>query len=211
MNTMKKRSLLLILPLAALLVAGSAFYVYRHFRLKVEKGAFHGVLYDETAPGISLTDHNGEKLSLSDLRGKVVLLFFGYTHCPDICPTTLLKLKRVVTLLREFGDRVRVVFITVDPERDNPNRLKAYIPYFGKEFVGLTGSMGDIEKVAGAYNVIYKKEYDEDSKLEYLMGHTSSVYLIDPEGKLLLRYSQGKLDPAWVAEDLRKLLGSYNY
>lgn len=203
------KNLRILITLAVIfLIVGLASGAY--LLLKKEKIGFvtsyHGKLWKEKAPEFTLTEHNGGKFSLSDLKGKVALLFFGYTHCPDICPTTLSTLQKAIVKLGGLQDRVRVLFITVDPERDTAERLKGYVPYFGEQFIGLTGTPEEIEEVAEAYNIMYRKEYPKDSAIEYLMGHTTSVYLIDPNGNLLLKYSHATLNPEWIAEDIKKIL-----
>ncbi len=179
------------------------------FVLFMEKSRadFYGNLYDKgRAPEFSLTDHNGNRVKMSDFKGKAVLLFFGYTKCPDICPVTMGTLKTVTDSLGEDSANVQVLFITIDPERDNQEKLKSYVPYFSESFIGLTGTPEEIDKVADDYNAFYMKEEVVESESGYLMGHTSSVYLVNPKGKFVLRYPQNRMDPLRIAEDIRNIL-----
>ena len=136
-----------------------------------------------------LTNHLGSKASLSDYKGKVVVLLFGYTHCPDICPTQLNDMQKVLDKLGDDADQIQVVFITFDPERDTPKVLKDYLAFFNPGFVGLTGTKEEIASVAQQFNVIYMKR-EVKSKAGYLMGHTSFVNLLDQQGHLYKWYKQ---------------------
>ena len=178
--------------------------LFQIFKVK-SKADFYGNSYEGEAPEFTLTSHNGKRVKLSDFKGKAVLIFFGYTQCPDICPVTMGTLKNVTDILGEDSAKVQVLFVTIDPERDDQEELKSYVPYFGESFIGLTGTPEEIDKVADDYNVFYTKE-EVDSESGYLMGHGSSVYLIDPKGKFVLRYTQNRMDPARIAEDIKKIL-----
>lgn len=155
--------------------------------------SFRGTLYDPPlpAPEFELTQGNGSSFRLSEMRGKVVLLFFGYTSCPDVCPTTLSEMKRVVSELGADAERVQVVFVTVDPERDTPEKLKEYVSIFNPAFFGLSGSMAELESVWGGYGVYREEEELPNSATGYLVNHTARVYLIDQDGNLRLSYSYG--------------------
>lgn len=170
-----------------------------------KKSDFYGTVYEVEAPDFTLTDQNGSKVSLSDFDDEVVLLFFGYTNCPDICPMTMSAVNNVVSNLGEESDQVQVLFISVDPVRDTQEKLKGYMEYFNEDFIGLTGSSKDIDKVTKDYNVVYSIE-ENDSASGYLIGHTSTVLLINPDGKIFLRYPQSKLDPELIAGDIKKIL-----
>lgn len=202
-------TLIMFIGLAALMILGQ--HLYKKGRLTDADGGerdYHGYYYGDPADEITLMDHNGSPFTLSSLRGNAVLLFFGYTHCPDVCPTTLQTLKESIALLgTEERKRVRVLFVSVDPERDSPERLNPLMTVFGEEFIGLTGTPEEVQVSAVAYNITYRKEYVEGSEVGYLMGHTPSVFLIDPGGTLLLRYALGKQKAEWIASDLEKVLG----
>ncbi len=190
-----------------LLLCGGYLY-YRSF-YSDETKKFNGLLYDKKAEDFTLVNQRGEKVTLSDFRGKVVLIDFGYTHCPDICPVILSKLGEVMNGLGTQNKKVQVMFITVDPERDTVERLRDYMPHFDSDFLGLTGSPEAIDKVAKSYNVFYNKEY-KDTKDDYLMSHTSSLYLIDQTGNLLLIYPSDRLDPKLILKDIKRLLKAHD-
>ncbi len=136
------------------------------------------------APDFALTDENGQPFKLSDLRGQWILLAYGYTHCPDVCPLTLSRLRDVKKALDPNGDRLQVVFVTIDPERDTPDIMQKYVSHFDQtfpqKFKGLSGTPQEIAQAAKAYNVKYEKK-DVKPDGSYSMGHTAEVYLIDPQ------------------------------
>lgn len=152
-----------------------------------------------------LTDQHGGQFDSRSLRGRVVLLFFGFTTCPDVCPTTLSKLSQAIELLGDDQDEVQVVWVSVDPERDTPEHIKAYLEYWTIPVVGLTGTPEEINEVAaGGYGVFYKKS-EEKTEVGYLVDHTTLVYLIDPRGNL--RYLSRPEDaPAVIAGLVRQVL-----
>lgn len=154
---------------------------------------FRGTLYDPAlpAPEIALDRDNGSSFRLSEMRGSVVLLFFGYASCPDVCPTTLSELRKVNEELGSAADQVKVVFVTVDPERDTPENVQKYVSIFNPAFVGLSGSMAELEPVWRDYGVYREVDEVESSASGYLVSHTARVYLIDRDGNLRLSYSYG--------------------
>jgi len=200
---MKRKYITLIL-LLILALLGWGLFLYQYIQFK-NKDNYHGILYYKEAPNLTLTDHNGKRVTLSQFRGKVVLISWGYTKCPDICLTTLSVLRDVMKELGNLEGKVQVLFVTVDPERDSVEKLNAYIPSFHKSFIGLTGTPHEIDKVAKDYNIFYIKNFS-DSWAGYLMDHTSSVYMIDPQGRLSLTYTYDKLDSKAIARDIRKIL-----
>jgi protein SCO1 len=152
---------------------------------------------------LELSDHNGQRRSLADFRGKVVTLFFGFTHCPDVCPTTLVEMASVMKELGSDADRVQVLFVTVDPERDTADVLKRYVPAFHPTFLGLTGSADEIARAAKEFKIFYQKQ-----KLQgggYTMDHSAGTYIIDGEGRLRLFAQYGVGAPA-LLHDIRLLL-----
>jgi protein SCO1/2 len=168
--------------------------------------SFHGLQYDppQRAVDFALTNQDGERVRLSGYRGKLVLLFFGYTHCPDVCPTTFAIWKRAQNLLQSDAEQVRFVFISVDPERDTPERIKAHLSLFSPSFIGLTGSLDEIEGVARSFGAYFKKE-DIGSAAGYSVAHTALTLVIDPSGNLVLAFPYGT--PAEeIAADVRHLL-----
>jgi protein SCO1 len=149
-----------------------------------------------------LTDHHGTPRTLADFRGKVVLLFFGYVHCPDVCPTTLADMAQAMQLLGDDAKRVQVLFITVDPERDTPELLARFIPAFNPNFLGLSGNVTATAQAANAFAVSYQKQV---SKTGYNVDHSDGSYLIDVHGKVRLRAPYGQRAD-WLAQDTRLLL-----
>lgn len=152
--------------------------------------SFRGTSYNEpypTAPQIELIKSNGETFRLSDQKGKIVLLFFGYTSCPDVCPTTLAELKQVMDGLGNKAESVQVVFISVDPERDTPEKIQQYVEHFSKGFIGLSGSTDELQSIWSSYG-IYREKVESDSALGYIVNHTARTYLVDTEGNLRLSY-----------------------
>ena len=153
----------------------------------------------------SLQDPDGKLRTLADFKGKVVVVFFGYTQCPDICPTTLTEMQQVMTLLGPLSDKVQVLFVTVDPQRDTAAILKQYVPAFDPRFLGLRPvDDAALEKVAKDFKIYYKK-VPGTSPGSYTMDHTAGSYAFDPEGRLRLyiKHAQG---PETLAHDLKELL-----
>jgi protein SCO1 len=150
-----------------------------------------------------LTDQNGRPFSDTDVKGEPFLVFFGFTHCPDACPTTLLELSDVLDKLGADADKVRVLFITIDPERDNPGALKDYLSAFNSRLVGLTGDPQAVTTVARAYHVYFKKVPLEGG--DYTMDHTAIVYLMNKEGRFVTPFSL-KRSAQDAADDLRRFL-----
>ena len=150
-----------------------------------------------------LIDQNGEPFSDTDLRGKSFLVFFGFTHCPDVCPTTLFDISEIMRNLGKDADRTAAVFITVDPERDTPEALKEYLSSFDPHVRGLSGDLANIAAVAKAYRVYYRKVPLEGG--DYTMDHTAIVYLMGKDGHFIAPFSL-KRSPEVAAADLRKYL-----
>jgi protein SCO1/2 len=152
----------------------------------------------------SLQDPSGKTRTLADFRGKAVVVFFGYTQCPDVCPTTLSSLAETMKLLGPDADRVQVIFITVDPERDTPALLAEYVPAFDKRFLGLSGDAEATERVAKEFKVIYQKQPGA-TPTTYTMDHSAGLFVFDPQGRLRLYARHGEGADA-LAGDLRELL-----
>lgn len=155
-------------------------------------GALRGTTYAEPyppAPPINLTRGDGTSFQLSDLRGKIVLLFFGYTSCPDVCPTTMAELKTAIDKIGpEDAQKVKVVFVTVDPQRDTPRRVQEYADHFDEEFTGLSGAESSLAKIWSDYGV-YRAIPEGSSPTSYTVDHTARITLIDQEGNLRVSYS----------------------
>lgn len=170
--------------------------------------SFRGTVYTEPyppAPEIELTRDDGSNFRLSEMHGKIVLLFFGYTSCPDICPTTMAELK---TALEKIGEadakNVKVVFVTVDPGRDTPQRVQEYVNHFNKDFIGLSGPEGTLSRIWNDYGV-FREIVQGTSAAGYLVDHTARVTMIDQAGNL--RVSYGFETPVEdIVHDLKLLL-----
>ena len=149
-----------------------------------------------------LTDQNGRTVTEKDVKGAPFLVFFGFTHCPEVCPTTLFEISEILRKLGPDADRVRALFVTIDPERDTPAALKDYLSSFDPHMLGLTGDPAEIAAVAKAYRVYYKKVPLEQ---DYTMDHTTIVYLMDKEGRFVSPFSLKRTAEA-AAADLRRYL-----
>ena len=154
------------------------------------------------APALRLTDQDGRPFDLASLRGRPVLVYFGYTHCPDVCPTTLADIRDALRLL---DDPVGVVFVTVDPARDDAPAMKQYVDYYQSGFIGLTGSEAEIAAVADAWGVSYAK-LESTSAAGYAMAHSTETYLVDAEGMLRHHLFFGA-SPELIAERIREVAG----
>ena len=152
----------------------------------------------------ALTDHHGQARTLADFRGKAVVMFFGYTHCPDVCPTTLAELAEAMRRLGRDATRVQVLFVTVDPERDTPELLRNYVPAFDPSFLGLYGDAAALERTAKDFKVIYQKQ-PGSTPGTYTMDHSAGTFLFDPQGRLRVYVSYGA-GPEVFAHDLALLL-----
>jgi protein SCO1/2 len=150
-----------------------------------------------------LTDQNGQTVTDQDMKGRPFLVFFGFTHCPDVCPTTLFEVSQIFRALGPDADKVRALFITVDPERDTPALMKDYLSSFDPHMAGLTGDPAAVAAVAKAYRVYYKKvPLDQGG---YTMDHTAIIYLMDKEGRFVAPFSLKRTTEA-TAADLRRYL-----
>ncbi len=171
-----------------------------------DKPAFKGVDITgaDYAKDFSLTDQNGQTRTLKDFAGKVVVLFFGYTQCPDVCPTTMQELAEVKRLLGAEGDKLQGVFVTVDPERDTPELLQAYMANFDPSFVALRPTPEQLTPLLKDYK-IYAKKVEGKTATSYTMDHSAQSYVYDPQGRLRLynRYGSGVQA---MADDVRLLL-----
>jgi protein SCO1 len=192
---MNKRRALALLIAASLLSACSG-----------EKPAFRGVDITgaDYARDFQLTDHNGQPRSLADFKGKIVVLFFGYTQCPDVCPTSMAELAEVKKLLGKDGDRLQGLFVTVDPERDTAEVLKAYMTHFDPGFLALRGTPEQLSALAKDFKLYYKK-VDGKTPTSYTMDHSAGSYVYDTQGRVRLYSRYGSGAPA-LAADIQLLL-----
>jgi len=173
-----------LLSLALIAMAVSLAVVF------AKPARFHGTSYNEpypAAPQVELIKLNGETFRLSDQKGKIVLLFFGYTSCPDVCPTTLAEFKQVMDGMGDKAKSVQVVFVSVDPERDTPEKIQQYVEHFNPNFIGLSGSTDKLEIIWDKYGV-FRERVESDSAFGYIINHTARTYLIDADGNLRLSY-----------------------
>lgn len=156
------------------------------------------------ATDFSLPDFNGKMRHLSDFKGKVVLLFFGYTQCPDVCPTTMAELATVMKELGPLSDQVQVIFVSLDPERDTKEILAQYVPAFDHRFLGLVGNKEQTQKIANDFKIFYEKVPGKTPG-SYTLDHSAGSYVFDKEGhiRLFVRFNEG---PGPIAHDLRLLL-----
>jgi len=187
------------LLLATVLAAGA---LWRLGDLRAQRGV-QTISMEKVALGgpFTLTDQNGQKRSDSEFRGKYMLVFFGYTFCPDVCPTTLAVMAAALDKMGSGADRIVPVFISVDPARDTPDVLKAYLSAFGARFVGLTGTEEEITAAAKAYRVYVQAHKDEGAN--YTVDHSGVVYLMDKSGAFVANYSLDT-SPDKLAADLTK-------
>ena len=153
---------------------------------------------------LELTDHQGKPRRLADFRGKAVVLFFGFTHCPDVCPTTLADMAQVMRELGADAERVQVLFVTVDPERDTQEALAKYVPAFDPRFLGLRGSLEATRAVAKEFKVYFEKRPGKTPG-DYSIDHSAQSYVIDPQGRLRLFVRHERIAED-LAPDLRVLL-----
>jgi protein SCO1/2 len=151
-----------------------------------------------------LTDHNGKPRTLADFRGKAVVMFFGYTQCPDVCPTTLSDLAAALQKLGTDANRVQVLFVTIDPERDTPELLSQYVPAFNPTFLGLYGDAAATAATAREFKVLYQKQ-PGSTPGSYSMDHSAGTFIFDPQGRLRLYVTHGQ-GPDVYAHDIRELL-----
>lgn len=152
----------------------------------------------------NLTDHTGKPRTMADFKGKVVVLFFGYTHCPDVCPTTMHDLKTAMKLLGSQADQVQVLFITLDPARDSQAVLAQYVPSFDARFIGLRGDEALTATTAATFK-IYAKKVESQGKAGYTLDHSAGMYVFDKLGKIRLYVDYGQ-KPADIANDIKQIL-----
>jgi protein SCO1/2 len=197
---------LALLPFLLLLAAVAAGTLWHLGDLRAQRGVQTISTGEQVTIGgpFRLTDQDDMVRTEKDFAGKYMLVFFGYTYCPDVCPTTLAVMADALEKIGPLADRVKPIFITVDPKRDTPEKIKSYLTSFGPRFVGLTGSTGDIAAVAKEYRVYYR-EHPPENGGEYTVDHSGVVYLMDPNGRFVANYSL-ETSPDILAADLIKRL-----
>ncbi len=187
-----------------LLLAGSVAAAYLGVRFFFERKTATVRAIDRIHLGgpFALTDHKGKRRTDKDFQGKLLLVFFGYTHCPDVCPTSLQAITTTLDKLGKDADKVGAVFISVDPARDSVKQLAQYQPAFHRSIVMLTGTAQEVAAAARAYRVYYKA-LKPDADGDYAVVHSSNVYLMDKQGKYLTHFRHGA-QPAKMADTIRK-------
>jgi len=156
------------------------------------------------ARSLDLSGHDGRARTLADFNGKVLVVFFGFTHCPDVCPTTLARFATVMKALGPDAERVQVVLVTVDPARDTPEVLAKYVTAFNPAFLGLTGDASAIERTAREFRVIFEKQAGQTPET-YTVDHSSGIFVFDPKGRVRL-FISGRQDASVLEHDIRLLL-----
>jgi cytochrome oxidase Cu insertion factor (SCO1/SenC/PrrC family) len=201
MNPVWTRRALTAFLLAVLVICGMLLY-----RMWMERGPSSGSVSGEALIGgpFQLTDQNGNAVTDQTYKGKLMLIYFGFTYCPDACPTALGVMSAALDKLDVSADRVVPILITIDPERDTPQVLKDYVSNFHPGMVGLTGTPEQIAQVAKAYRVYYQKAAGATGE-DYLMDHTLLIYLMDGEGKFVKHFTP-EATPDQIADEIRKHL-----
>jgi protein SCO1/2 len=169
--------------------------------------SFRGTAYGDPLPAaydFSLTNAKGGTFQLSENKGRITLLFFGYTYCPDVCPTTLAELKQATELLKNDVDKVQVVFISVDPGRDTSEKMQEYVERFNPNFIGLSGTEEELLPIWDAYGV-FREVVEGTSETNYIINHTARVFLVDQNGNMRLSYGF-QTPPEDIAHDIEILL-----
>jgi protein SCO1/2 len=167
---------------------------------------FHGTVMQNPsgAPDFSLMSNTGQRVNLDDFRGKLVVLYFGYTFCPDVCPATLVEIAGAMDILGEDAEKVQTIMISVDPERDTPEALGDYVAHFDPSFLGVTGTEDEIAELATLYGIFYEK-HEGSAASGYLIDHTATVLVVDENGALKLILPFGTTADE-IAEDLAHML-----
>lgn len=167
---------------------------------------FHGTVMQNPsgAPDFSLMSNTGQRVNLDDFRGKLVVLYFGYTFCPDVCPATLVEIAGAMDILGEDAAKVQTIMISVDPERDTPEVLGEYVAHFDPSFLGVTGTEDEIAELATLYGIFYEK-HEGSAASGYLIDHTATVLVVDENGALKLILPFGTTADE-IAEDLAHML-----
>ncbi len=192
------------ISVAALVIAIFGFGAWLNLRQNqpADNGPVSGMVVNASIGGpFNLIDHTGKPFTNETLVGDYALIYFGYTFCPDVCPTELGKIAVALDLLDKDGDHVRPVMITIDPERDTPEVLAEYVPLFHERLIGLTGTDEDVREVATSYRVFYRR-FEDPSYTYDLMDHTSFIYLLAPSGEIIAMFRYGT-PPEEIANAIR--------
>lgn len=198
---MPRRAVILFAVLLLTLAAGLGGYAWMSQRLDGQQGS--GVAL--VGGPFTMTDQNGRRVTEKDFLGKHMLVFFGYTYCPDICPTELQVMMAALDQLGPDAEKVQPVFVSIDPARDTPEVMKAYVENFGSRLIGLTGSPEEVVAMAKAYRAYYAKSGDTSSPDAYLMDHSSIIYLMGTDGRFVKHFAY-TTDAGRLAGELREQL-----
>jgi len=209
----RKPILLASIALLALLVGVAAGWINQQINApQAPKLQFATALLEQARPlpSFSLLDDTGKRFNNARLAGKWSFLFFGYTHCPDICPTTLATLNEAMQTVGDRGDAggTQIVFVSIDPQRDTPEKLKDYVRYFNPKFVGVTGGQRALDRLTRALGIIHTRVPDPNGGNDYLMDHSASIILIDPKGEVAALFSP-PFKARQLAGDFHKLRDYY--
>jgi protein SCO1/2 len=204
-QAMKTRKLALVVSVAAVFVGVLAAVLIPN--LRPWGHTYAGTLIDppHSVEDFTLTDQHGQAFRLSDERNRLVLIYFGYTYCPDVCPMTLADMLRVKQILRSKAEAITFLMITVDPERDSPKALGQRLTVFDPNFVGLTGDKATLQRVWNDFGVYVEREETQGRAAGYLMAHSASLYLVDPQKRLRLIFPFGA-KPEAIASDIVHIL-----
>lgn len=200
---MPRRPLLLFATLVLLIAAGLGSYAYMNRELHRPQGFGTALV----GGPFSLVNQDGKRVTEKDFLGKYMLVFFGYTFCPDVCPTELQVMTAALDQMGPQADRIQPVFVSIDPARDTPDVLKAYVGNFGPRLVGLTGTPEEVANIAKAYRVYYAKAGNSNSTTDYLMDHSSIIYLMGPDGSFV-KHMPYTTDAGKLATDLKETLST---
>ena len=200
---MPRRSVLLFAALVLLIAAGLGGYAYMSRELHRPQGFGTALV----GGPFSLVNQDGRRVTEKDFLGKYMLVFFGYTYCPDVCPTELQVMTAALDQMGPEADRIQPVFVSIDPARDTPDVLKAYVANFGPRLAGLTGTPEEVANIAKAYRVYYAKAGNSSSTTDYLMDHSSIIYLMGPDGSFV-KHMPYTTDAGKLATDLKETLST---
>jgi len=198
------RTVAIVAGLAAGALAALASFPHARERL-LARASVHSVGQALIGGPFALTDHTGKRITDRDFRGKSLIVYFGYTFCPDVCPAGLQVIAAALDKLGPKAERVQPLFITLDPERDTPAQLAAYVPSFHPRLIGLTGTPAEIAAVAKAYRVYFKRVDDPKSTAGYSIDHSAIIYLMGPDGAFVAHFTPTTGADA-MAERLAKVL-----
>jgi protein SCO1/2 len=206
---MKKSHILIVALISLIFGFGVSWMVYDSQPVKLEAGLWFGE-QAKTLPEFELIDHNGQILSKARFRDRWSLIFFGYTHCPDVCPTTLQDLSDMMKAIQhdEVRQALQVVFVSIDPDRDSAEILKKYVQYFNPDFIGATAALPEIDRLTDAIGIMHSREKTSEDQVVYGVSHSASVLLLNPLAEFAGLFSAPH-DSLAMANDLGKIIEHY--